>query len=89
MAEALLDRSSRREAEMASRKDESKRGRPAMGKQVNVRIPDALMADLEAISLGTGLDLSDVIRMILTENKREYLDRLEQKKKPKDRHKNN
>lgn len=68
---------------MSKDKDDSKRGRPAMGRQVNVRIPDALMVDLEAISAGMGLDISDVIRMILTENKREYLDRLETKKKPK------
>lgn len=54
-----------------------------MGRQVNVRIPDSLMADLETISGGMGLDISDVIRMILTENRQEYLDRLEIKKKRK------
>lgn len=64
-------------------KDHGKRGRPSMGRQVNVRIPDSLMADLETISGGMGLDISDVIRMILTENRQEYLDRLEIKKKRK------
>lgn len=48
-------------------------GRSAIGKQVGVRLPPDLLADLEFIGEEAGLDLSAVIRMILTQNRGEYV----------------
>jgi len=49
-------------------------GRPAIGKQVNIRIPAGLLEELELIGEAKGLDLSNVIRMILTEKTPAYLE---------------
>ena len=56
------------------------KGRPSIGRQVNVRIPADLLVHLEEISAGMGLDLSNTIRMILTENHDDYLQRVRGRK---------
>lgn len=52
------------------------KGRVPVGRQVGVRIPPDLLADLEVVERGMGLDLSSVIRMILTEHRHEYVERV-------------
>jgi hypothetical protein len=48
-------------------------GRPSIGRQINVRLPDDLLADLEFVCEALGLDLSNVVRMMLTEQRHVYL----------------
>lgn len=55
-------------------------GRPTIGKQVNVRLPDELLQNLEYIGEALGLDLSNVIRMMLTEQQHVYLTRAREAK---------
>lgn len=55
-------------------------GRPSIGKQVNVRIPPDLMADLEVIAKDSGLDISAVIRMILTQNRGGYIRQIRERR---------
>jgi hypothetical protein len=65
-------------ADMGKRRQDAEpsgRGRPPIGKQVNVRIPPELLADLELIETATGNDLSAVIRQILSENVAPYVRR--------------
>lgn len=52
------------------------KGRVSVGRQIGVRIPPDLLADLQVIEAGMGLDLSSVIRMILTEHRAEYVERV-------------
>lgn len=54
-------------------------GRARIGKQVNVRIPDDLLEDLELIAKDFGLDLSAVIRMILTQCRGTYVKQIKEK----------
>lgn len=56
------------------------KGRASVGRQIGVRIPPDLLADLEIIEAGMGLDLSSVIRMILTEHRTEYVERVRARK---------
>lgn len=49
------------------------RGRRPIGKQINVRVPAALLDQLEEVEKDTGLDTSSVIRMILTQNIEGYV----------------
>lgn len=55
-------------------------GRPAVGKQFGVRLPAELQTSLEEIGEGMGLDLSSVMRMILTEQHGTYLQRVRQRR---------
>jgi hypothetical protein len=54
-------------------------GRKPIGKQVNVRLPDDLIARLRALGEPQLLDLSGVIRMILAR----YLERAERELTPR------
>lgn len=47
------------------------------GKQVNFRASEELYARLEALSSGLGLDISNLVRMVLMENLHAYEARLE------------
>lgn len=52
-------------------------GRPSTGsKQVNVRLPSDLLADLDLIGEELSLDLSNVIRMILSQQRHQYVDQV-------------
>jgi hypothetical protein len=55
-----------------------KKNRPSPGtggKQLAFRAPDELLADLSFAADGLGLDLSNLIRMVLVENIRPYVER--------------
>jgi Arc/MetJ-type ribon-helix-helix transcriptional regulator len=63
-------------------------GRPAIGKQVNVRLPGEIIQDLEYIYRGLGMDSSEVIRFILRRHlhtlvneARESLERTEEERR--------
>lgn len=67
---------SNRAASMAKKKqdiDSPERGRPFIGKQVNVRIPPQLLEDLEYIATAKQNDLSAIIRDILASHVAEHL----------------
>jgi hypothetical protein len=49
------------------------RGRTPIGKQVNVRIPPALLADLQLVADDAALDISAVVRMVLSQNVEVYV----------------
>lgn len=70
---AVKTRPSNHEAVIVPRGKKDGPGRTPIGKQVNVRIPDALMADLELVAADTNLDISAVIRLILTQNTDRYV----------------
>ena len=57
----------------------AKRGRdgglPPIGKQVNVRLPQALLGDLDIIAQANNNDLSAVIRQVLSECVAPYVER--------------
>jgi hypothetical protein len=46
-----------------------------MGKQTNVRLPEAMLAALDEIGAAHGLDLSAVVRLILNDHYPTYLHR--------------
>jgi hypothetical protein len=50
-------------------------GRPGKGKQVNVRLSQEIIDDLDLIERAHGLDTSSAIRMILTETRKPLVDR--------------
>lgn len=60
-------------------------GRPAIGRQVNIRIPAELMTDLEYIGEALGMDLSNLIRTVLIEQLHVYLERARLAKEASDR----
>lgn len=51
---------------------------PSGGKQVNFRTPDALYARLEAVAEALGLDIANLVRLIINENLKSYEQRAEQ-----------
>lgn len=77
---AVLDRSPPVAVTLMAKKTKPKEdgqksaGRPPTGKQVNVRIPLPIVADLEFIAESMGLDLSHVVRIILTDHVAQYLE---------------
>lgn len=58
------------------RKDTATPGRPTTGKQVNVRMPADILDDLQLISEELSLDLSNVIRMILSQQRHQYVEQV-------------
>lgn len=54
---------------------DSPKGRDSIGKQIGVRMPDDLTADLKFIAEAMGLELGPLIRHIITENIAQYLQR--------------
>lgn len=63
-----------------AKKDQQPRaaGRPAVGKQVNVRLSEELLSDLDYISKAYDADLSHVIRAILQEHAPAHVHRARQ-----------
>ena len=55
-----------------------KADRPSEGKQINFRAPPDLAERLEAVAEALGLDVSNLVRMVLKENLREYERRAKQ-----------
>jgi hypothetical protein len=56
------------------------RGRTPIGKQVNVRIPPDLLSDLQFVADDASLDISAVIRMILSQNVEVYVRQIRDRK---------
>ncbi len=55
-------------------------GRPSIGKQVNVRIPNGMLADLELIAADGSLDISAVVRMILSHHVKTYVRQIQERR---------
>lgn len=60
------------------KKGQPRAGRPSIGRQVNIRLSDPLVADLEYIADSLDADLSHVIRSILAEHTPEHVHRAKQ-----------
>jgi hypothetical protein len=62
-----------------------KKGEPDLvnGDQVNFRAPGDLHSRLEAVAAGLGLDVSNLVRMVLYENLATYEERVEQIRRAK------
>lgn len=58
---------------MARRRTEDK---PSEGKQINFRAPNDLSERLDAVASGLGLDVSNLVRMVLYENLDQYEERV-------------
>jgi hypothetical protein len=52
--------------------------KPEPGRQVNFRANDALYGRLERVAVALGLDISNLVRMVLHENLHVYEQRVEQ-----------
>lgn len=60
-------------------------GKAGAGKQVNFRAPDDLAVRLEDVAEGLGLDLSNLVRMVLYENLAAYEERAAQARANRER----
>jgi hypothetical protein len=60
-------------------------GRPPIGRQLNIRIPDDIMKDLDYVGEALGLDYSNLVRTIISEQLHIYLERARQAKENRDR----
>lgn len=64
-----------------AKKRTNREGPGSGGKQVAFRAPDEMHERLEFVSAGLGVDMSNLLRMIVSENLHRYVRRVEELKK--------